>query len=89
MHSDWHVALDRRAGHTTGEEHKLTQPDERDQQIASLRDRLSKLTEASLRINESLDVEAALQGVMDGARSVAGAPYSLITTLDASGQVED
>ena len=89
MHSDWHVALGRRAGHTIGEEHKLTQPDERDQQIASLRERLSKLTEVSLRINESLDVEAALQGVMDGARSVARAPYSLITTLDASGQVED
>ena len=67
----------------------LTQPHERDRQIAALRDRLSKLTEASLRINESLDVETALQLVVDGARSVTGAPYSLITTLDASGHVED
>jgi len=67
----------------------LTQPGERDQSIAMLRDRLSKLTEASLRINESLDVDAALQGVMDGARSVARAPYAVITTLDASGQVEE
>ena len=67
----------------------MAHQDERDRQIAALRDRLSKLTEASLRINESLDVETALQGVMDGARSVARAPYSLITTLDASGQVED
>ena len=67
----------------------MIQPDERDREIAALRDKLSKLSEASLRINESLDVEAALQGVMDGARSVTRAPYSLITTLDASGQVED
>ena len=67
----------------------MTLPDERDELIAALRDRLSKLTEASLRINESLDVEAALHGVMDGARSVTRAPYALITTLDASGRMED
>ena len=67
----------------------MTQPDERDRQIAALRDRLSRLSRASLRINESLDVEAALQGVLDGARSVTGAAYALITTLDDSGGVED
>ena len=67
----------------------MTQPDERDLQIAALRDRLSRLSQASLRINESLDVEAALQGVLDGARSVTGAAYALITTLDESGEVED
>ena len=67
----------------------MTQPDEQDRQIASLRERLSRLSEASLRINENLDVEAALQAVMEGARSVTHAPYSLITTLDGSGQVED
>ncbi len=67
----------------------MTHPDERDRQIAALRDRLSRLSRASLRINESLDVEAALQGVLDGARSVTGAAYALITTLDDSGEVED
>ena len=65
------------------------QSDEQDRQIASLRERLSRLSDASLRINENLDVEAALQAVMEGARSVTQAPYSLITTLDGSGQVED
>ena len=70
-------------------EEKLTQPDERDRQIAALRDRLSRLSQASLRINESLDMEAALHGVMDGARSVTGATYALITTLDDSGGVGD
>ena len=68
---------------------RLTQPDERDRHIAALRDRLSRLSRASLRINESLDVEAALHGVLDGARSVTGAAYALITTLDDSGGVED
>ena len=67
----------------------VEQQDTRDQQIAALQDRLSKLTEASLRINASLDVEAALQAMMDSARSLTRAPYSLITTLDASGRVED
>ena len=67
----------------------LSESDGREELIADLRDRLSKLTEAGLRINESLDVQAALHGVMDGARSVTDAGYSLITTLDASGEVED
>ena len=67
----------------------MTQPEERDRQIAALRDKLSRLSRASLRINESLDVEAALQGVLDGARSVTGAAYALITTLDESGGVDD
>ena len=67
----------------------MTQPDERDQQIAALRDRLSKLSEASLRINESLDLDEVLQGVLDSARSLTRSSYALITTLDPSGQVDD
>ncbi len=67
----------------------MTHPDERDRQIAALRDRLSRLSQASLRINESLEMDAALHGVMDGARSLTGAAYALITTLDDSGGVED
>ena len=57
--------------------------------MAALRERLSRLSAASLRINESLDLEAALRGVLDGARSLTGAAYALITTLDAAGEVED
>ena len=38
-------------------------------------DRLSRLSAASLRINETLDVD--------------GAPYAIIITLDDSGQVDD
>ena len=58
-------------------------------EVAELRQRLTRLSQACLRINESLDVDTALQAVMDGARSLAGAPYSAITTLDASGRVDD
>ena len=52
-------------------------------------DRLSRLSQASLRINESLDVDTALQAVMDSACSLTHAPYAVIITLDASGGVEE
>ena len=52
-------------------------------------DRLSRLSQASLRINESLDVETALRAVMEGARSLTRATHAVITTLDDSGRVED
>ena len=52
-------------------------------------DRLSRLSEASLRINESLDKDTALQAVMDSARSLIHAPFASIVTLDDSGLVED
>ena len=48
-------------------------------------DRLFRLCEASLRINASLDVDTALRAVTDGARSLTGAPYSVITTMDDEG----
>ena len=63
--------------------------DERDQQIEALRNRLSKLSEASLRINESLDLDTVLQEILDSARSLTDARYGVITTLDDAGQVED
>ena len=55
----------------------------------SRRERLSRLSGASLRINESLDLEIVLQGVLDSACSLTGARYALITTLDDSGRIED
>ena len=58
------------------------------EEIGELRERLSRLSAASLRINESLDVDTALQSVMDSARSLTGATHAVITTLDDSGRVE-
>ncbi len=54
-----------------------------------LRDRLSRLSEASLRINESLDVGTVLQGALDSARSLTGARYGVITHLDETGRIQD
>ena len=52
-------------------------------------DRLTRLSQASLRINESLDLPEVLQGVLDSARALTNARYALITTLDDSRQVDD
>jgi PAS domain S-box-containing protein len=56
---------------------------------AALRERLSRLSAASLRINESLDFDDVLQGVLDSARSLTGARYGVMTLLDGEGGVAD
>ena len=63
--------------------------DELAQENESLRERLSRLSAASLRINESLDFETVLQGVLDSARSLTGARYGVITLLDDAGRIQD
>ena len=67
----------------------MEQADGPQREIAELRDRLSRLSQASLRINESLDFDTVLQGVLDSACSLTGARYGVITLLDGSGQVQD
>ena len=67
----------------------MNQSEEREREIAELRDRLSRLTEASLRINESLDFDTVLQGVLDSARSLTEARSGVITLLDDSGRIAD
>ncbi len=67
----------------------MKEPDVRDRQIATLRDRLSRLSDASLRVNESLDLEDVLQGVLDSARTLTDARYVVITTLDDEGRIEE
>ncbi len=54
-----------------------------------LRQRLSRLSEASLRVNDSLDLDAVLQGVLDSARSLTGATYGAMVLLDDMLQVQD
>ena len=62
---------------------------ELERENAALRDRLSRLSEASLRINESLDFDTVLQRVLDSACSLTGARYGVITLLDESGRIQD
>ncbi len=59
------------------------------QEVQALRERLSLLAQASLRINESLDFDTVLQGVLDSARSLTGARYGVISTKDEHGSLDD
>ena len=56
-----------------GREKEMDQPEQLYREIETLRERLSRLSDASLRINESLDFDQVLQGALDSARSLTGA----------------
>ena len=55
----------------------------------ALRDRISRLNEAILRINGSLDLDTVLREVVDSARALTGARYGAITTVDQGGDAQD
>ena len=63
-------------------------PEDLARENRALRDLVSRLGEASQRINESLDFDTVLQGVLDSARSLTGARYGVIILLDDAGQPE-
>ena len=67
----------------------MNRDDERDLEIQALRDRLSRLSEASLRINESLDFDTVLQGVLESARDLTRSRYGVFILLDDSGQMRE
>ncbi len=54
-----------------------------------LRERLSKLSEAGLRITEELDLDTLLREVLDRARTLTGASRLGMTVLSETGQSED
>ena len=60
-----------------------------DREETSVKERLSRLSEAALRINESLDLDDVLQGVLDSARALTGARYSVIVLLDDAGRIRE
>ena len=60
-----------------GEE--LNQPDDLHRRIEELEERLARLNEAGLRINESLDFDTVLQEVVDSARALTASRYGAIT----------
>ncbi|MXZ90087.1 MAG: response regulator [Chloroflexi bacterium] len=64
-------------------------PDQRDQRIRELEERLALLSQASLRVNESLDFDTVLQGVLDSARALTGARYGVIALHDDAGSAGD
>ena len=58
-------------------------------EIHALRERISALCEASVRIGASLDLETVLGEVVDSARALTGARYGAITTVDAEGRLQE
>ena len=64
----------------------MNRDDARDLEIQALRGRLSRLSEASLRINESLDFDTVLQGVLDSARDLTRSRYGVFILLGDAGQ---
>ena len=65
----------------------MKEADEHQREITELRERLTRLSEASLRVNESLDPDTVLQEVMDSARSLTDARFGGITAFDESGRL--
>ena len=51
-------------------------------------DRLSRMSQASMRITETLDQDAVLRGVVDGARSLTEARHGGVTVLDDEGRLQ-
>ncbi len=67
----------------------MERQDERDRRIAELQGRLSRLSESSLRISESLDFDTVLQEVVDSARALTASRYAALTVLNNDGQPSD
>ena len=55
----------------------------------ALRDRISKLSAASLRISASLDVNVVLREIVESACALTGARYGAIMTVDETGQPQE
>ena len=54
-----------------------------------MRDRISRLSAAVLRISASLDLDTVLHEIVESSRALTGARYGGITTLDEGGQAQD
>ena len=70
-------------------EAQLSQTENPHAEISELRDRLSKLSRAALRISESLDFDIVLREVLDSARTLTNARYGVLTYSDNLSNVQD
>ena len=66
----------------------LSREDELIRDVAKLRERLARLSEASLRITEDVDLGIVLRETLDSACSLTEARRGVITTLDDTGKLE-
>ncbi|MCY3778093.1 MAG: response regulator, partial [Candidatus Aminicenantes bacterium] len=66
----------------------MSSAEEYEARLAALQERLSRFTQASLRINESVDFHTVLQGVLDSACALTGARYGVLTPFDETGDIQ-
>ena len=59
------------------------------QELQALRERVTALGAAILRISGTLDVTAVLQEIVESARALTGARYGTITTIDDAGGLQE
>ena len=80
-----------RVGGWSLQQHKrggaLEPADDLKREIETLRNRLSGLSEAGVRITKDLDLDTVLQEVVDADRSLTGARISGLTALDEAGEL--
>lgn len=67
----------------------MSEVEDLEQRIRTLRERISDLSRASVRISTSLDLDTVLAEVVDSARSLTGARFGSVTTVDSSGEFQD
>ena len=60
-----------------------------EREVDQLKERLTRMSQAILRIHENRDSTAVLRGVLDSARSLTNARYGIMTLLEDSGRVRD
>ena len=58
-------------------------------EIETLRARVTKMSEVSRRVTEIWDLDAVLQEIVDGARTLTDARYGAVGVFDGSGQIEE
>ena len=63
--------------------------DELEREVEVLRERLSRLSAASVRISATLDLDTVLRETVDSACALTDSRYGIITTVDDAGQVEE
>ena len=67
----------------------LTSSDDPGREINALRERISRLSVASVRISGTLDLETVLHEVAVSARALTGARYGAIVTIGDAGQPQE
>ena len=67
----------------------MSETDELRREVAALRERISALCAAGLRIGSSLDLDTVLDEIAESARALTGARYAAIATIDEHGIAVD